>query len=105
MMEAQIKALSGRVTIKVQGEDAKALFRELSSAMEVFSADDTCGICGSSDLRYNVRTVDSYVFYELRCVCSASLPFGVRKDGSGLFPKRSGEGTERGWSRYEHVEG
>ena len=41
-MEAQIKALGGKVTIKVQGEDVKALFKELASAMEVFDAAQTC---------------------------------------------------------------
>lgn len=97
MMEAQLKVLNGRVTIKVQGEDAKALFRELASAMEVFDGAQACELCQSTDLRFNVRTVDSFVFYGLKCSCGAELSYGVRKDGSGLFPKT--------WSRYEHVEG
>jgi len=97
MMEAQFKSLGGKVTIKVSGEDAKALFKELSGAMEVFDAAQCCELCQSTNLRFNVRTVDSFTFYELRCECNASLSYGVRKDGSGLFPKT--------WSRYEHVEG
>ena len=95
-MEAQIKALGGKVTIKVQGEDVKALFKELASAMEVFDAAQACELCQSTNIRFNVRTVDSFTFYGLKCECGAELSYGVRKDGSGLFPKT--------WSRYEHME-
>lgn len=99
MMEAQIKALNGRVTVKVSGEDAKALFKELASAQEIFSAADQCELCQSADLRFNYRTVDSFSFYELKCnACGGALSFGQRKDGSGLFPKPP-------WGRYEHQEG
>ncbi len=102
MLEANFKSLGGKVTIKVVGEDTKDLFRQLAAAQEVFDADYACGCCNSVHLRYNYRVADSFSFYELKCIdCGAALSFGQRKDGSGLFPKRSGEGTENGWSKYE----
>lgn len=96
-MKAHLKALSGKVTIEVQSETAKGLFQELAAAMEIFDGAQCCEMCQSTNLRFNVRIVDSFTFYGLKCECGAELSYGIRKDGSGLFPKT--------WSKYEHVEG
>ncbi len=97
-MKAHLKALGGRITIEVQGENAKELFKELASAQEVFDSASDCGMCHSVNLRFNVRIVDSFTFYELRCVdCGGALSFGQRKNMADLYPKE--------WSRYEHPEG
>ena len=97
-MKAHLKALGGRITIEVQGETAKELFKELASVQEVFDAANACGMCQSTNLRFNVRVVDSFTFFELRCVdCGGALSYGQRKDMVNLYPKE--------WSRYEqHAE-
>lgn len=109
-MKAHMKALGGRITLEVQGEDAKALFKELASAQEIFGAADQCGCCHGINIRFNVRVVDSFTFYELSCLdCHAAFQFGQRKDDKSLFPKRkdsSGNWLDNnGWSIYEHTPG
>ncbi len=98
----------GRLTIEAQGETIKDLFRELATADEVFAAESECGICGSPDIGMQVRTVDSYQFYELKCKsqdCGAKFAFGQSKNGGGLFPKRKDEDgnwlPHGGWSKWE----
>jgi len=97
MMEAQLKVLGGKLVIKVSGDNAKDLFKEVAAAQEVFDASQCCGMCQSTNLRFNVRVVDSFTFYELRCSdCQGALSYGQRKDMVNLYPKE--------WSRYEHAE-
>lgn len=95
---------SGRLTAELDSESPRELFKELARFQEVFE-EDTCGKCGSTNIRFVVRTVDDNEYYELRCAdCGAKLAFGVNKKGGGLFPKRkSADGAylpDRGWTKW-----
>ena len=65
MMEAQLRVLGGKLVIKVTGDNAKDLFKEVAAAQEVFDAAWICGMCQSTNLQFKVRVVDSYTFFEL----------------------------------------
>ena len=108
-MEIQYRSRSGRLLVKIQGDNQKEAFKNLSSAQEVFDGDDTCGCCGDADIRFRVREVakgtKTFSYYELVChKCFARLAFGQSQDTVSLFPKRKDENGEwlpnRGWSKY-----
>ncbi len=97
---------SGRLTVEVQGETVKALFKEVSLVQDAFDCASNCGLCNSENLRYQARQVDDYDFYELACRdCFARLSFGQAKKGGGLFPRRKDEAgnwlPNHGWSKFE----
>ena len=52
-MKAELK-VRGNLTIELDGEKQRDLFRAIASAQEVFG-ERCCGKCGSSDLRFRVR--------------------------------------------------
>jgi hypothetical protein len=96
------------MTFEVEGEDAKAIFRELSSIQEVFDSEKQCGVCHGTEIRFLARQVDDYQFYELACQtqgCRARFSFGQARKGGALFPKRKDEDgrwlDNGGWSKYE----
>ena len=115
-MKAQLR-VRGNLTIELEGEKQRDLFRAIASAQEVFG-ERCCGKCGSSDLRFRVRrNRDEQEFFELLCLrCYAVLEFGVHKTGGTLFPRRKGgvaalflreEGhapPDHGWARWEPQE-
>jgi hypothetical protein len=84
MMEAQHKTRGGQLTIKVQAENQKELFKLIAGVQNVF--DETkCGMCGSTEIQFQVRTVESNDYYGLSCLkCRAQLNFGQHKTGSTL---------------------
>lgn len=107
-MKATYTTVNGRITIEATGETPKALFAEIAAIQEVFDSDNVCGVCQSEEIRYIVRRVDDYVFYELRCKepgCYARLEFGQAKKGGALFPKRKDDDgnwlPNRGWAKYQ----
>jgi hypothetical protein len=56
-------------------------------------------------VRFRVRDVKSFRYYELACEnCNARLSFGQLREGGGLFPKRYDEKrrplANRGWIIY-----
>lgn len=106
-MKAHYRTKNGRITFEIQGEQTKDLFTSIAAVQEVFESDQKCGVCGGEEIRFSVRHVDDYDFYELRCTapgCFAKLSFGQAKKGGGLFPKRKdAEGNwleHRGWEKY-----
>jgi hypothetical protein len=91
-MEAQYKCRNGRLLIKVEAGDQKSLFKQIAGVEDVFDAATACGLCGSTDLSFRVRTVDSNDFYDLACrKCRATMHFGQHKTGGTLFPKHKWE--------------
>jgi hypothetical protein len=102
-MEAQYRIRGGSLTIKVEGETQRDIFRELARAAETFEAEAECGICHSPQIRFKVRTMDDNEFFELQCVCGARFEFGQHKKGGSLFPKRRGENgplPNGGWAKW-----
>lgn len=88
-MEAQYKCRNGRLLIKVEAADQKGLFKQIAGTEDVFDAATACGLCGSADLSFRVRTVDSNDYYDLACrKCTATMHYGQHKTGGTLFPKR-----------------
>jgi hypothetical protein len=109
-MEAQYKSKNGRLTFKIQGETQVALFKGIAEVQEVFESDSQCGVCGSDNIGFQVRTVDGNSYYELVCRqpgCHAVLAYGQHKAGGSLFPKRYGEDKkplpDRGWRKWNGV--
>lgn len=110
MMEAILRTCGGRLTLKVQAEKQKDLFRQVAIAQEVFDSETECGCCNSDRIHFQVRTVDSMEFFELICLgCGARFEFGQHKNGNSLFPKRRDEHgallPNRGWARWEKPDG
>ena len=96
-MEAQYRCRNGRLFIKVEAGDQKALFERIAETEQVFDAVSECGLCHKTDLSFRVRVVkDSNKYYELFCrSCNATMTFGQHRTGNTLFPKND-------WHRYQH---
>ncbi len=102
-MKAQYKTRNGRLTLEIEGDSEKALFKGVAKLQEIFDSDQRCGCCRKSNLHFRVRTVEDHDFFEVACGdCGARLSFGQHKDGKGLFPKRKDEDGKplpnRGWT-------
>jgi hypothetical protein len=103
-MKVNYTTSSGRMTAEFDSESPRELFKELSRFQEVFE-EGVCGKCGSTNIKFVVRTVDDNEYFELRCAdCGAKLAFGSNKKGGGLFPKRKGpDGSylpNNGWTKW-----
>lgn len=110
-MKAHYKTANGRLTFEVEGPDQKILFRQVAALQETFEAENSCGVCNSTNIRFQVRDVDDNDFYELVCkesLCRARFSFGQHKGKGGtLFPKRKDDSGDtpqllpnRGWAKY-----
>jgi len=100
MMEAQYKTKTGIFIKRTDVETPKDLFKWFAGIQEIFEAESECGCCKSQDIKFRVRTIDEYDFYELHCQCGARFQFGQNKGTAGtLFPKR--DGPNGGWAYYE----
>jgi hypothetical protein len=104
MLELTYRTKDARLSLKVQGETLKELFRTMATAQELF-ADSQCGLCHSEDIKFRVRQADTYEFFEKVCAaCNGVLAYGQRRDGSGLFPRRKSEAGELlpngGWLKW-----
>ena len=104
-MKATYKSANGRLLFEVLGETTKDLFAGVANLQEVFDAEESCGCCNQTDIRYSHRTVDDYQFYELVCrACGAQFQFGQKKKGGALFPKRKAEDgsylPNGGWAKF-----
>lgn len=107
-MKATYTTRNQQVTFHIEGDTPKAVWKELSAIQEVFDAEHTCGVCGSTELRFVMRvSTGDHEYYELHCLkleCRARFAFGQAKKGGGLFPKRKDEDGKflpnRGWAKY-----
>lgn len=107
-MELQYRTRNGRLALKAEGESQKDLFKLLAMMQEVFDTEERCGVCQSSEVRFQVRTVDNFEHYELACCksdCGARFEFGQHKGGQTLFPKRRDDDGKplpnRGWKVWK----
>lgn len=105
-MDLQYRTRNGRLALKVEANSHKDLFRAVATVQEVFEAETHCGCCSSDLVRFQVRTVDTFEFYELACgACDARFEFGQHKNGQTLFPKRRDEDgnplPNRGWKVWK----
>lgn len=97
--------VSEKLEFELEGSGQKEVFKELALIQEIFG-EEKCGLCGSSNIRFIVRTVEGNDYYELRCAdCGAVLAFGQHKKGGTLFPKRKDDDgnylPNRGWHKYQ----
>ena len=105
-MKCVYKSTNGRIAFEVTGETVKEVFEQIGSIQEVFDAESACGACGKPDIKFLVRHVQDYVYYELQCKsCGARFSFGQNKKGGGLFPKRKDQDgsviPNRGWVKFQ----
>ena len=97
--------VSDKLGFELEGSGQKEVFKELALIQEIFG-EEKCGLCGSSNIRFIVRTVEGNDYYELRCAdCGALLAFGQHKKGGTLFPKRKDDDgnylPNKGWHKYQ----
>lgn len=85
-------------------QTGKAAFEVVAATQELFG-ESSCGCCKSPHVRCNVRHVGEVVYYSIACDdCRAQLDFGQKKDGKGMWPKRTKDGQilpNRGWYVYD----
>ena len=102
-MKVTYQTRNGRLSVQLEGDSQKDIFGEISKFQEVFE-EDTCGKCGSDNIKFVVRNIDDNLYHELRCEgCKAKLAFGSHKKGGGLFPKRKDGDNwlpDRGWVKW-----
>lgn len=96
---------SEKLSFELEGSGQKEVFKELALIQEIF-AEEKCGLCKSTNLKFVVRSVEGNDYYEIRCVdCGALLSFGQHKKGGTLFPKRKDDDGNRlpnnGWHKYQ----
>ena len=110
-MKAHYRSANGRLVFEIEGAGPKALFEQIALVQDVFEAEDKCGQCGSSNIRFCVRSVkikaskDVVRYFELRCMeCWAQFDYGQNQDTVNLFPKRRDEKGNvigvRGWYKF-----
>jgi hypothetical protein len=104
------------LSVEVEGETQKDLFRELAGAAEIFG-ERQCGLCGSGEIAPVYRTVTQgkkcFEYPEWHChACGGRLALGSMMEGGRLFPHRkldaSGKpdrehgmsGKHHGWTLY-----
>ena len=95
---------TGRISAEIIADTQVEIFEQLAHFQEIFD-ESACGKCGSENIRFQVRTVEDNLYYELRCMdCGAKLAFGTMKKGGRLFPRRKDkEGNwlnDRGWVKW-----
>lgn len=103
-MKVNYSTGNGRLSVELNAETQTDLFEQLAYFQEVFG-ETGCGKCGSENLRFQVRSVEDNLYYELRCLdCGAKLAFGAMKKGGRLFPRRKNKDGEwlpdRGWVKW-----
>jgi hypothetical protein len=89
--------------LTVEGADAKAVFDEIASAIEVFGH-SRCGACDSERTALVTRDYDGNTYREIKCQdCGSVLGLGQRKDGK-LFPRRKDKDgnwlPNNGWAKW-----
>ena len=94
-----------KLTFELEGSGQKEVFKELATIQEIF-AEESCGLCNKSSIKFVVRSVEGNDYYEMRCTdCGATLAFGQHKKGGTLFPKRRDDDNNwlpnRGWHKYQ----
>lgn len=94
-----------KLEFELEGAGQKEIFKELAMVQEIFS-EKKCGVCGSENIKFVVRTVEDNEYYELRCMdCGAVLSYGQHKKGGTLFPKRKDADGKylpsNGWYKWE----
>lgn len=93
-----------KLQFELEASGQKEIFKELALIQEIFS-ETKCGICGSTNIKFVVRSIDGNDYYELRCIdCGAILSFGQHKKGGTLFPKRKDDNNNYlpnyGWHKW-----
>lgn len=93
-----------KLQFELEASGQKEIFKELALIQEIFS-ETKCGMCGSTNLKFIVRSVEGNDYYELRCAdCGAILSFGQHKKGGTLFPKRKDDNNNyiphNGWHKW-----
>ncbi len=97
MLKANLRV--GQLTFQFEAPSQKEMFKAIAATQEIF-AEDACGACQSTKIRYVVREVKGDFYHEIQCTeCGSKLAFGQSKVKQGeLFPIRKlvTEGPEKG---------
>lgn len=105
-MKMHYRTPSGRISFEIDVPTGKAAFETAAAVAELFE-EPSCGCCGQTNIRHDVREFDANKYYKIVCAdCGAQLDFGQNKDGVHLFAKRFDKDTKRplanrGWYVYQ----
>jgi hypothetical protein len=102
----KIRYTSGsRLTFESEVPNPKEAVDWIATMQELFE-ESACGMCGKSNICFDVREYDGNRYYKMRCRdCYATLDFGQKRDGEGLFIKRKDAENNylpnNGWYKYQ----
>ncbi len=97
-MKVSYTTENGRLTFEAEVPSGKAAFELLGKIQELFE-EPKCGCCQSESIRCSTREHDGNMFYNLVCNgCGAQLDIGQRKDGKGMWLKR----TDKDGNKMDH---
>ena len=66
-----------KLSFEIEASGQKEVFKELALIQEIFN-ESKCGLCGSTNIKFVVRSIDGNDYYELRCAdCGAILTFEI----------------------------
>ncbi len=107
-MKMTYRSQNGRLQFEADIQNAKQAFELMGKIQEIFE-EPACGCCKSESIRCSTREHDSNMFYNLVCnQCGAQLDIGQRKDGKGMWLKRTDKDGNRlenqGWYVYQRGE-
>lgn len=114
-MQVNYTTADGRMTVTVNADDFRGLFKQIADFQEVFEQRNiniNGELVDSKDVRFQVRkNAEDDEFYEM--VYAGTVPalrgykleFGCHKKGGGLFPKKKDkEGNwveNNGWTKWQ----
>ena len=115
-MKLQYTTNNGKMTVEVEGNTQKELFKAIAEFQEVFEHQCTREDKTSENLKFRVRKdSDDNEYYEMVCVDhdpvlrGCKLAFGQNKKGGSLFPKKKDKDgnwlNNNGWVKYDSATG
>jgi transcription elongation factor Elf1 len=87
-MKALYKTKNGQLQFEVEGKEQKEIFEQIAAIQDVFD-ENTCMLCGKTNLQFVDRIVEDNHFYEMQCKsCGGRLSFSQNKKGGSLYAVR-----------------
>jgi hypothetical protein len=96
---------AGKLTLEAEVANSVEAFETMAEFTEVF--DETCcGACASTNIRFDVRRPQTYVYYNLVCRdCGCRLDVSQHKNTKTLFISRKDDAgnplPHDGWYKYQ----
>lgn len=101
----KVRLSFGNLSFELDVQSAKEVFDQVGELQEVFDQ-GACGQCGSDNIHLQKREYDGNAYYKMACgKCGATLDFGQRKVGGGIYAKRKDKDDrpigKNGWYHWQ----